>query len=587
MSTILRWLTGGNERRQTWPWQLGGFGTEAITGRAVTPDTAIGSTAVWACVRVISESLATLPLSVYERMDRGRELRRGHPLYSILHDAPNIRQTAVEFREQMLASLLLYGNSYSLIERWPSGRVRYLFPLRADRVTVRTDVTTDNEPIPGLIYQYQSGSKTLNYPADQILHVRGLSSDGLVGLSPITVHRQAVEVEQAEREFAGRFFGNNARPGGILKTQGRLSADAATRLKASWESVHRGLGNAHRVAVLEEGMDWVPMSMPLNDAQFIEQRRFSLEEIARIFRVPLHMVGDLSRATFSNIEHQSIEFVTNTIRPWAVRLEQSINNALFFPSEVGTFYAEHSLDALLRGDVASRYAAYAIGRQWGWYSANDVRERENLNPITGGDLYLSPMNMVDQAQLQPVDMPVATRSQVIEVRGAISVPDWMRGNARRGLAWHEEGLSGDGVTEQTVREARAMMAGTVSEDKVRRMSAWFARHMGDLDAPFASPDSPDYPSPGVVAHALWGGGNRAQSERAERWAQNRVAELDNQSGMMRSQLPHSEPRESIPPGLDGDVIAILRLAYDELGVPQMAQAIREALGEDHDGTLEG
>jgi len=589
MSAIMRFLQGG-EKRALWPWQLGVAMNASVTGRAVTPESAIASTAVWASVRVISESLATLPLNVYERLDRGRELRRGHPLYPILHDAPNPKQTAVEFREQQLAALLLWGNAYALIERWPSGRVRWLWPMRPDRVTVRTDVTDERAPLPGLVYQYQSAfATTVNYPATEVLHVRGLSSDGLVGLSPIQVHRQAVEVEQAEREFAGRFFGNNARPGGILKTQGRLSADAATRLKASWENTHRGLDNAHRVAILEEGLDWVPMSMPLNDAQFIEQRRFSLEEIARIFRVPLHMVGDLSRATFSNIEHQSIEFVTHTIRPWAVRLEQSINSNLFFPSEIGTFYAEHSLDALLRGDVASRYAAYAIGRQWGWLSSNDVRERENLNPIDGGDVYLSPLNMVDQSAgaLPASDLAVAMRSQVIELRGAISVPDWMRGNARRGLAWHEKGLSGDGVTDQTLREARAMMAGTCTEDKARRMSAWFARHMGDLDAPSASPDSPDYPSPGVVAHALWGGGNRAQSERAERWAQNRVAELDNQSGMMRSQLPHPEPRESIPPGLDGDVIAILRLAYDELGVPQMAQAIREALGDDHDGIVEG
>ena len=482
MSAIMRFLQGG-EKRALWPWQLGVGMNDSVTGRAVTPESAIASTAVWASVRVISESLATLPLNVYERLDRGRELRRGHPLYPILHDAPNPKQTAVEFREQQLAALLLWGNAYALIERWPSGRVRWLWPMRPDRVTVRTDVTDEKAPLPGLVYQYQSAfANTVNYPATEVLHVRGLSSDGLVGLSPIQVHRQAVEVEQAEREFAGRFFGNNARPGGILKTQGRLSADAATRLKSSWENTHRGLDNAHRVAILEEGLDWVPMSMPLNDAQFIEQRRFSLEEIARIFRVPLHMVGDLSRATFSNIEHQSIEFVTHTIRPWAVRLEQSINSNLFFPSEIGTFYAEHSLDALLRGDVASRYAAYAIGRQWGWLSSNDVRERENLNPIDGGDVYLSPLNMVDQSAgaLPASDLAVAMRSQVIE-----------------------------------------------------------------------------------------------------------VAELDNQSGMMRSQLPHPEPRETIPPGLDGDVIAILRLAYDELGVPQMAQAIREALGEDHDGTLEG
>ena len=584
MSWILRFLQG-HERRALWPWQIGvGLG-ESITGKTVTPDTAISSTAVWASVRVISESLATLPLNIYERTDRGRELRRGHPLYPILHDAPNPRQTATEFREQQLAGLLLWGNSYSLIERWPSGRVRHLWPMRPDRVTVRTDITAEDTPLPGLIYQYQTGAKlsTVNYPATEVLHIRGLSSDGLVGLSPIQVHRQAVEVEQAEREFAGRFFGNNARPGGILKTQGRLSADAATRLKASWESVHRGLDNAHRVAILEEGLEWVPMSMPLNDAQFIEQRRFSLEEIARIFRVPLHMVGDLSRATFSNIEHQSIEFVTHTVRPWAVRLEQSINANLFFPSEVGTYYAEHSLDALLRGDVQSRFAAYAVGRQWGWYSANDVRERENLNPIDGGDTYLVPLNMADQASGAPVvDQAARASVEEVAVRALLTenadamdpdesryeAPGWLSRNARRGLAWHGQGLAGDGVTAQTIREARAMASGMVTEDKALRMRAWFARHMGDLDAPAADPESPDYPSPGVVAHALWGGGTRSQSERAQRWAEARVAEMDRTEGRV------------LPASHEGDAIAILQMAYDALDVPAMAQAIRASLGDE-------
>ena len=591
MSVIGRALFGDGERRNYWWPHLAQAmaGNANTTGRPVTPATAVGSTAVWAAVRIISESIATLPLRVYERRDGGRVIATEHPLYPILHDRPNPRQTAVEYREQQLASLLLWGNAYTWIDRWPSGRPRNLWPIRPDRVTVRIDVATENDPVPSLVYvvsTHDGGQRV--YAADDILHVRGLSSDGLMGLSPIAVHRDAVGLEQAEREFAGRFFGNNGRPGGVLKVAGRLSNDAAVRLKQSWETAHRGLENAHRVAVLEEGIEWQSMGMPLQDAQFVEQRRFSIEEIARIFRVPLHLMGDLQRATYSNIEHQSIEFVVHTIRPWCVRLEQAYAT-LLYPSERQALYVEHSVDALLRGDIKSRYDAYAVARQWGWLSVNEIRALENLNSVgVDGDSLIQPLNFGPMAGPAPLpDQQPAIRALVEEITQRAALPDasgdiemraigspgWMRRNARRGLAWHEQGLSGDGIVARTVREAREMVAGTVSEDKCRRMAAWFARHMVDLQSPDADPQSDNFPSPGVVAHALWGGGTRAESERAMRWAKARVAELDGADAQMTEGRTLSGDHED-------DVTALVGMAMRSLDVPGIASAIRESLGAD-------
>ena len=534
MSIVSRWFNFNRddiEQRQRWPHMTFASlqdGT-ASSGKPVSPQTSIASTAVWACVRVIAESVATLPLNVYSRNGESRQKEDGHPIQIIVHDRPNDKQTSVEFREQMLYHLLLYGNAYIYKDLWPSGRVRNLVLLGPDRVSVRVDDSA-SESFPKLAYIVDTSKQGQRiYSESDILHIRGISSDGLVGISPIQTHRETIGVELAEREFAGRFFGNAARPSGILKVAGKLNPDAASRLKQSWESAHRGLDQAHRVAVLEEGIEWQALTIPLVDAQFLEQRRFSVEEIARIFRVPLHLIGELSRATFSNIEHQAIDFVTHTLRPWCVRTEQALNKGLFFPSEQGTFYVEHVVDALLRGDIQSRYNAYAIARQNGWLSANDVRKLENMNAIEGGDIYLSPLNMVDASTVgaAPATTPAASGSpstaRSIEYR--FTCPVWMRENARRGLDWHEQGLSGDGVVERTVREAKAMAAGVVSEDKVVRMAAWFARHMSDLSAPAASPDHPDFPSPGVVAHALWGGGTRSQSLRAKAWAEAKRDQL--------------------------------------------------------------
>jgi hypothetical protein len=271
-----------------------------------------------------------------------------------------------------------------------------------------------------------------------VWHLRGLSSDGLVGLSPIQLMRQAIGLGMATEEFGARFFGNDARPGGVLQHPGVLGNEAFERLQSSWETRHGGLSNSHRVAILEEGMQYSQIGIPPEDAQFLETRKFQVTEIARAFRVPPHMLADLERATFSNIEHQSIEFVVHSIRPWLVRWEQSIQQQLMLDRDRQKYFAEFVVDGLLRGDTVSRYQAYATGRQNGWLSANDIRTLENMNPVDGGDIYLVPLNMV------PADMAGETMNQ-----------DAPAGNDGRGATGVEgRVLSPDGI-EQRARATAA------------------------------------------------------------------------------------------------------------------------------------
>jgi HK97 family phage portal protein len=352
---------------------------------------ALHSVPVYACVRVLAETIASLPLLTYRRTPKGKERASTHELYRLLHDQPNSEMSAFEFREALVGHVCLWGNAYAEIERDTRGRIVGLWLMRPDRMTIeRVD------PI-GLVYHYRlTDGTTRKLPARQVLHIRGMGGDGIVGYSPIALAGQAIALAMQTEQYGSRFFSNDSRPGGVLQTSGKLSDEASKRLKESWEASHRGGGNAWRVAVLEEGLSWQQIGLPPEDAQFIETRKYQLSEIARLFRVPAHLIGDLERSTNNNIEHQSLEFVQYTLAPWLVRIEQAIHRALIDEREQSTVYVEHLIDGLLRGDIASRYRAYAVGRQWGWLSADDVRERENMNPLpdgTGAE-YLTPVNMI-------------------------------------------------------------------------------------------------------------------------------------------------------------------------------------------------
>jgi len=367
--------------------ELHGFEHPSRTGVSVTEDSALHSVAVWACVRILSETLASLPLILYRRLPKGKERAVDHPLYNLLHIQPNPEMTSFTFRETLMAHLVTWGNAYALIDWQDYTTPLAIWPMRPDMVQVKR---VDNK----IVYRYTllGQGQTVELPSYQVLHIPGLGFDGLIGYSPIHMAREAIGLAMATEEFGARFFGNNAQPGLALKHPAKLTNEAAERLKKSWEEAHQGLSNAHKIAILEEGMDITKIGIPPEDAQFLETRKFQRNEIASFFHIPPHMIGDLERATFSNIEQQSLEFVIYTMRPWLVRWEQAINTKLILPNQQD-YFAEFLVDGLLRGDTVSRYQSYATGRQWGWLSANDIRELENLNPIPGGEDYFMPLNM--------------------------------------------------------------------------------------------------------------------------------------------------------------------------------------------------
>ncbi len=365
------------------------FGSSG-SGKSVTAQSAVQLTTVYACVRVIAETIASLPFNVYEQTDGGSVKAKDHPLQHLLHDEPNPEMTSFVWRETMLAHLLLWGNSYSQIIRTGRNGIVGLYPLLPDHMAV------DRNSKGVLTYTYTtSDGKTVLLDPDDVLHIPGLGFDGVVGYSPIALEKNAVGLGIAAEEYGSKFFQNGARPSGVL-THPNTVKDPK-RLRESWNAAYGGSANSGKVAVLEEAMTFTPISMPNNEAQFLETRKFQVAEICRIYRVPPHLVGDLEHATFSNIEHQGISFAVHTIRPWLVRIEQSINRALFSDSEKGRFFVQFNIDGLMRGDYKSRMEGYAIARQNGWMSANDIRELENLNPLPeeeGGSTYLINGNMI-------------------------------------------------------------------------------------------------------------------------------------------------------------------------------------------------
>lgn len=363
------------------------------SGKPVNERTAMQTTAVYACVRILAEAVASLPLHVYEYQDDGgKKLVHDHPLYYLLHDEPNPEMTSFVFRETLMSHLLIWGNAYAQIIRDGAGRVLGLYPLLPDKMEVQRDdrgniyyVYSRNSDENPMFKEYGN----IKLKAEDVLHIPGLGFDGLIGYSPIAMAKNAVGMTLACEEYGASFFANGANPGGVLEHPGVLKDPS--KVRESWNSVYRGVNNAHKIAVLEEGMKYQQIGIPPEEAQFLETRKFQINEIARLYRIPPHMVGDLDKSSFSNIEQQSLEFVKYTLDPWVIRWEQSLQRSLLLPREKGKYFIKLNVDGLLRGDYQSRMNGYAVGRQNGWFSANDIREMENMNPIPdeeGGNLYL-------------------------------------------------------------------------------------------------------------------------------------------------------------------------------------------------------
>ena len=363
------------------------------SGKNVNERTAMRVTAVYSCVRILSEAIASLPLHLYKQIDKGgKEKAIEHPLYKLLHDEPNPEMTSFVFRETLMSHLLLWGNAYAQIIRNGKGQVVALYPLMPNRMTVDRDSN-------GRIYYTYSVNESDNpklrklgqirMTKDEIFHIPALGFDGLVGYSPIAMAKNAIGMALATEEYGAKFFANGASPSGVLEHPGNIKDP--DRLRESWNTLFQGSGNSHKIAVLEEGLKYQPIGISPNEAQFLETRKFQIDEIARIFRVPPHMVGDLDKSSFSNIEQQSLEFVKYTLDPWVTRWEQAIHRSLLLESEKTDYFAKFNVDGLLRGDYQSRMNGYATGIQNGFLSPNDIRSLENMDLIPdklGGNLYL-------------------------------------------------------------------------------------------------------------------------------------------------------------------------------------------------------
>jgi len=384
-----------NALTTTKPFFMGG----ATSGVFVNEDSAMRTSAVYACVRVISEAVASLPLNVYRRDGDGHALASEHPLYPILHNEPNSEMTSFIFRETLMNHLLIYGNAYAQIVRDKSWRVKALYPLLPDRIEVRRSENGE------IYYTYwrneddkRRGDKTgsIVLAKEHVLHIPALGFNGLVGYSPIAMARNAIGLAIATEDYGAGFFANSANPSGILEHATKLNNQDA--IKTTWENLYRGSSKNHGIAVLEEGLTFKTVSIPPDQAQFLETRKFQLNEIARIFRIPPHMIGDLEKSSFSNIEQMSLEFLLYTLDPWVSRLESSLYQSLLSPQEKPEYFIKFNVDGLLRGNYEARMKGYAVGRQNGWLSANDIRKLENMNALPaerGGDKYLINGNMTE------------------------------------------------------------------------------------------------------------------------------------------------------------------------------------------------
>jgi HK97 family phage portal protein len=418
----------------TYARRSGGSRERSQTGEIITPEGALSVSAVLAAFTIIAEDISSLPLIEYRRKTRGKERAYGDPYYVLMHDRPNPEHTSMVFRELMVSHLLAWGNFYGQMIWDDAGVVTEIWPLRPDRMTV--------ERVKGQrVFTYMTNEgKPRKFNSDDILHIPAFGFDGLIGYSRIALARNAIGLAISAEKFGSKFFANDARPGIVLKHPQKIGDKAYEHLRDSWNEDHKGADNSWKPAILEEGMDLATIGMPMQDAQFLQTRQFQVSEIARIFRVPPHMIGDVTNTTSwgSGIDSQEQGYVSHTLRPWMVRIEQSLSQQLLLAKDRNNLYFEHLADGLVRGDLATRYEAYVKAINNGFMSPNEARSRENMNPYEGGDEFYHPLNMGNSKDvkpgkadaLQPLFLDTCQRIVRREMND-------LRGAAKRYLAKHE------------------------------------------------------------------------------------------------------------------------------------------------------
>jgi HK97 family phage portal protein len=402
-------------------WNLAG--SQSLSGENVTEKTALTYSAVWNAVTLISGTIGALPLHLMQKRDKQKRVADNLPLYSLLHDRPNPFMTAMSFRELLVAHVLLWGNAFAEKVLDGMGKVVELWPISPDRVR---PFIKDFQ----IFYEIKiQGGTSVILPRERVLHIPGLGFDGYVGYSVVAMARKSMGLGMALETFGSLYFGNGTHPGIIVSHPTSLSAQSHSNLKESLLESYSGLGKSHKLLLLEEGMKVEKVNIPNNDSQFLESRSFQIPEIARWFNLPPHKLKDLTRSSFNNIESEQISFVTDSILPWLVRLEQNFNNQLLTPSErslsgYGSLYFKHNIEGLLRADATSRGNYYRAMFNIGALSINEIRSLEELDPIDGGDKHFIPLNMADLNNTEPAitgmgatepKPPIITEGKVYEL----------------------------------------------------------------------------------------------------------------------------------------------------------------------------
>lgn len=362
--------------------KTGETGTQAVIGGDVS--SALACSAVWSCCRVVSQAVSALPGHIFEQTDAGKIKAVKHPYYRMLTTQPNPLMTMVQWRQTTVLHLMLYGNAYTIPE-YLDGEVIALWPIPPERVRIVTDITG------AYVYRVLDAmGKAHDYQPLELLHFRMFSLDGLVGLSPIDYHRVAMQIDGVARAYALNLYSNGGRPQGVLEYPGNLGDDQVANIRAGWKQVHGGPQNVGSIVVLEGGTKYQALAIPPEQLEFIAQQKFSVEQIARVFGVPPHLIGAMDKPTYASVEQQGLEFLQYTLQPIVTNMERTIQSVLL----ADPFFYKLNLSSFERSDIKTRYAAYAVARQWGFMSVNDIRELEDLNRIPEGDVYLQPLNMI-------------------------------------------------------------------------------------------------------------------------------------------------------------------------------------------------
>ncbi len=450
--------------------------TTTASGANVTPESSWNYSAVYAAVRLLSETIAQLPLMLYQEANDRTQPAKDHPVYNLAHNGPSDRLTSFIWRETQMGHALTWGNGYAFIGRDATGKVRELTLLNpaATYVNVNTDGT--------FYYQTTLNDRTFRIEPENVLHVPALGWDGYRGKSPISMHRETIGLSQSATKFGAQLFGNGTNIGGVIKHPGSLGPEARQNLKKSFDAYR---GNGYQGAlVLDESMEYQRIGIPPEDAQFLETRKFQVSEIARIYNIPPHMLRDLEKSSFNNISEQSIEFLRYSIAPWLVKWEQELNRKLLTEGErQGGYYFKVSSGGLLRGTQKERYEAYGKGIGDGWLSRNEVRALEDLDPVDGLDEYLVPLNMANTDEVETVDDGDETEPAPAERR----IPDKVMRAAESYAAWlrdvDDRAKDYKSLSDKLQKKLPAMneryIEPIVTAAKVREWNSWLMSHPVD------------------------------------------------------------------------------------------------------------